>query len=222
MLTKEHADYLRTVAALIAVERPSAVEATELSNVATLIDAKVDSTKRSNEQYAELQAIGKGAAESITEMVAALECDYDRLDELKEMQRDYLADQQNSEEDRAEPDLSDEEKEELKELREAAGDCESREDAEQRIHENSLSVQVRSSEWHEVGAEPAPPDEFEILLGTGGPATRIIGEFNEHGEPTRAQIQAQDWGTPWTDYRGDTIEQETLLTYCRCFVFSAE
>ncbi len=52
---------------------------------------------------------------------------------------------------------------------------------------------------------------------TGGPATRIIGELNEHGEPTRARLQVQDWGTPWTDYRGG--DQETLLTYARCFYF---
>lgn len=100
----------------------------------------------------------------------------------------------------------------------AALECdESREDAEQRIHEDPLSVEVRS-DWYTPGeANPDMANEFLILLGTGGPATRIIGELNEYGEPTRARLQAQDWGTPWTDYRGG--DSDTLLAYCRCFYF---
>lgn len=177
----------------------------ELENQAA-IDAKRfdDSTK--------LQAIGKSAFDSIAEMVAALEVDYDRLEELREW-RTNLKDSP----DTTTP-MSAGEIEELAELEEAAGDCENRDDAEQRIMEDPLSVQVRG-DWHSIGDQENlnAPAEFEILLGTGGPATRIMGELDENGQPTRAWIQAQDWFLPWTDYIGG--DSETLLTYCRCFYF---
>lgn len=153
----------------------------------------------------ELQDIGKSAFESIAEMVAALECDYDRLEYLKAgLESEGIIDI--------------EAREELHELQVAAGDCESRDDAERRIQEDPLSLQMRGG-WYEYGTEPADaatPVEFELLLGTGGPATRIIGEL-DRGQVTRARLQAQDWFQPWTDYVG--ADQDTLLTYCRCFYF---
>lgn len=163
---------------------------------------------------AKLQEIGKSAYESIAEMVAALECDYDRLEELR-------ADRDTAQEDSESALIAflAENEEELKELEEAAGECTSREDADQRIQEDPLSVEMRG-DWYGYGTEPADaakPVEFTILLGTGGPATRIMGELDDHGQPTRAWIQAQDWFQPWTDYIGG--DSETLLTYCRCFYF---
>jgi hypothetical protein len=172
----------------------------------------------SDEKYEALQAIGKAAAESLAEMVAALECDYDRLEELRTELADWECD----------PDLPElrrdhwaiaypMESDELKELEEAAGECTSREEAEQRIQENPLSLQVRSG-WYTPGAVSSA-EEFELLLTTGGPAVRIIGELDAYGEPDRARLQTQDWGTQWTDYMGDAISQDELLTYCRCFCF---
>lgn len=177
-------------------------------NAQFVLWSDIPDTSERDKKYQALQDIGKSAAESLAEMVAALECDYDRLEELRE---------QMSSKEVMDPD----ETEELRQLEEAAGDCESREDAEQRIHEDPLSVEVRSG-WHspgEAGADVSAPEEFCILLSTGGPATRIIGELNEHCEPTRARLQAQDWFTVWTDYTGDAISQDDLLTYCRCFYF---
>jgi hypothetical protein len=58
--------------------------------------------------------------------------------------------------------------------------------------------------------------QFVILLSTGGPASRIQGELS-NGEPRRAWLEVQDWGTPWTQYFG--IKQDTLLAYARCFYF---
>lgn len=47
------------------------------------------------------------------------------------------------------------------------------EDAEQMIHEDPLSVLVRDG-WREPGGHTDEgPEEYEILLSTGGPATRI-------------------------------------------------
>jgi hypothetical protein len=94
---------------------------------------------------------------------------------------------------------------------------EAREEAEQTIQEDPLSVRVRSG-WHNPG-EKASNEEFEILLCTGGPAVRIIGELSEHNEPERAKIEFQDWFTSWMDYPLDSEEEEDVLTYCRSFYF---
>lgn len=153
--------------------------------------------------------IGQPAAESIAEMVAALNCDYDRLEELR--------DDRDSHEDGAKAwtEANQDEAEELAELEKAAGDCESREDAENRIMEDPLSLQVRGG-WHGLGEE-SEDAEFELLLGTGGPAVRIMGELRD-GEPYRAWLEVQDWGKPWTRYYN--VESSTLLDYCRVFCFA--
>ena len=92
-----------------------------------------------------------------------------------------------------------------------------REQAEQTIQEDALSVEVRS-DWYQPG-ESAEPSEFMILLCTGGPACRIIGELDQYKQPSSARIEYQDWGTPWTEFRLDAEQEETLLTYCRQFWF---
>lgn len=90
-----------------------------------------------------------------------------------------------------------------------------RDDAEQRVQEDALSVEVRSG-WHTPGGDYPGAADFRILITIGGPAVRIMGEL-EDGEPTRAWLEVQDWGTPWTQYFG--ASQETLLAYARCFYF---
>ncbi len=164
-----------------------------------------------------LKETGHCAAASIVEMVAALECDYDRLGELRDELKQADEDLENgcciletSEMGAM--------RVEMKELEDAAGECESREDAETRIQEDALSVLVRCG-WHEPTncGDAIKPEEFELLLCTGGPAVRILGELNEHCEPSRAWLEVQDWGTPWTRYFD--IEQDTLLAYARCFYF---
>lgn len=156
------------------------------------------SDENNRETYAKLQDIGRDCASCLAEMVAALNCDYDRLE--------YLKDNVSG------PD----ETEELTELQAAAGDCESRDDAEQRIQEDPLSIEL-SGTW--VLGETPVADRALILLGTGGPATRIVCELDDDREPRRAWVEAQDWGTAWTEYTGDVISQDDLLTYCRCFYF---
>lgn len=90
-------------------------------------------------------------------------------------------------------------------LTQIANDCESEDEAQERIRQDALEVKVRS-EWHYPGDEDVKPDQFYILLCTGGPAIRIIGELDEYGQPVRAWLEYQDWGTPWTERvnnRGD-------------------
>lgn len=138
----------------------------------------------------------------LREMLAAVAADYDRLEELRDMDAD---------------DMSPDEEAELAELEEAAGNCANEDDARQRIQEDPLSIQVRSG-WYSPGEDSPAPEEFEILLSTGGPAVRILGELDERGEPSRAWIQWQDWGTPWTDYYEPGMRDE-CLEYASHFYF---
>lgn len=157
--------------------------------------------------------IGSNAMASIREMVAALECDYERIEELKEERDGYDGFETDGPETWEEcyPDDA----EELKELEEEAGECESREDAEQRIMEDPLSLQFRSG-WCN-SKEEMEPEEFELLLATGGPAVRIIGEIRD-GQAHRPILQVQDWFTPWTEYFEEGAS-DVLEAYCNCFCF---
>lgn len=112
---------------------------------------------------------------------------------------------------------------------------EANEEARRAIEEDALSVQVRSG-WYQPGAaiEDTTPSEYEILLCTGGPACRIIGELDEHGQPSTARMEVQDWFQPWTEIRPlverkitaeypgcqENYDSEPiLLDYARCFYF---
>lgn len=104
-------------------------------------------------------------------------------------------------------------------------DTERDDDAERAIHEDALSVEVRSG-WYVLGARDADtkPAEYCILLCTGGPACRIVGQLSEHGEPETAVMEVQDWFQPWTAMRPqvapDNYDSEpTMLAYARCFYF---
>lgn len=161
--------------------------------------------------------------ESIAQMVAALECDYDRLEELRDERSDWLAEnpgrfiEPNDPRDGARWALAfPDEAEELAELSEAAGEYESLEDAERAIREDPLSVEVRTG-WYPPGDDKPDPEEFQILLCTGGPAVRIRGELDQWAEPASARLQYQDWFTPWTDYL--ETDEATLLAFCREFYF---
>jgi hypothetical protein len=161
-----------------------------------------------------LKETGRCAAASIIEMVAALECDYDRLEELREERRSHMDMLITGNEQLQWSDTS--LAEELAELEEAAGECTSAEDARLRIQEDALSVEVRA-DWHAVGDIPDVVNgQFVLLLSTGGPASRIRGELS-NAEPRRAWLEVQDWGTPWTQYFD--ISQDTLLAYARVFYF---
>jgi len=142
--------------------------------------------------------------ESIVAMLAAVDVDYDRLDELRELK--------NGAADDGEP-MDDDDVQELQELETAAGDCTDQDDAQQRIYDDPLEVQVRS-DWTNPG-EDLTPSEFCILLCTGGPAVRIVGELSERGEPCRAWLEYQDWGTPWTHFVG--ADSDTLVRYASNF-----
>ncbi len=83
--------------------------------------------------------------------------------------------------------------------------------AREAIQEDPLSFQVRSG-WYSPGSEDNEPEEFELLLSTGGPATRIIGDI-DRGNLTNPRLQAQDWFTGWQDIRTSSEEDEALQRY---------
>jgi len=152
------------------------------------------------------EAQARAQLASVVAMVVALDCDFDRLEELRD---------QKDDED-AEP-LTLDEVEELEELEAQANGCSDQEDAERAIDEDPLDVMVRS-DWTAPGEE-LTPSEFMILLCTGGPAVRILGEMNQQGDPGRAWLEFQDWGTPWAHLSGiSSDEAEALVRYASRFI----
>lgn len=195
-------------------------------------------------KHEELMEIGKNAMGAIRDMVAALECDYDRLEELRDEWSDLQEQIKDATAERDAAFKAGDDHETLAELNEAVGDaneaakqwqdenmqefadleaaakatgneCKDREDAEQQIMEDPLSTEYRSG-WVTDKAD-MQAEEAKILLATGGPAVQIIVELDD-GEPTRAYLQVQDWGTPWTDYYEEGIG-EVLMKYVSCFCF---
>ena len=97
-------------------------------------------------------------------------------------------------------------------------DDEAREAAQERIQESPLSVQVRSGWCNSKG--DMEPEEFTILLCSGGPAVRIYGELGRYSEPDSARLEYQDWFTPWEPLCDMSEDQEqALLRYCQQFYF---
>ena len=90
-------------------------------------------------------------------------------------------------------------------------------DPEEAIAEDPLEISIRS-DWRTPGGD-SYETEYKILLCTGGPAVRIIGELGEYSDPQTARIEYQNWGTPWTELWTDAEEEEAMLTYARQFYF---
>lgn len=159
------------------------------------------------------EAQAEAQYQSLCSMLDAVDVDYDRLEELRDMKADHEADMIDTLDPKpfnvAHPD----EAEELETLQADAGDCTDEDDARQSISEDPLEVTVRSG-WVTPGEEMTA-DDFAILLCTGGPAVRIRGELDNNGTPCRAWMEYQDWGTSWTQYFG--AEHSRLLAYAQHF-----
>lgn len=174
-------------------------------------------TEKTNEQ--ELQEIGANAYESIKEIVDALTVDYDRLEELRGVRQAFIDDWEDENEDTGDADNArsewetayPDEAQELAELEEQAGDCDDQETARRRIEEDPLSLRIfgerTNGEWE--------ADNYELLLSTGGPATRIVGEIGNSGDPSTARLEVQGWFTPWTEFH--KVDRDILLAYASVF-----
>lgn len=87
------------------------------------------------------------------------------------------------------------------------------------IRESPLSIEVQS-EWHVPGENNDKPSKYMILLTTGGPALRIIGDLDNYCQPESAELEWQDWGTPWTtiwNHEETSIDEDVLLQYASYF-----
>ena len=106
---------------------------------------------------------------------------------------------------------------------EEAGDDEARDIADEEIQNDAISVEVRSG-WHSPGSTDGSqtPAEYKILVCTGGPAARIVGDLSEHGEPENAVLEVQDWFTPWARFDVTKKQNAALEAYARCFWFGTE
>lgn len=159
-----------------------------------------------------LDEIGRNAYSSIKEMVAALQLDWERLEVLRGERDDWDAEDAGLEWAAQFPD----EAAELAELEAATNDCDDADTARDAISEDALSVEVRTGWYSPYDGEGAEPEEYCLLLATGGPAVRIIGELCGR-EPSTARLEVQDWFTPWTEYI--EADQDILLAYAACFYF---
>lgn len=170
-----------------------------------------------DQKYESLKKTWRACMDSIHDMVNALNCDYDRLDELKGLRDSW--EPANKKEHRAGwAKCNPQEAEELQELEDQAGDFTDREDAETRIQEDPLSIEFRSG-WVTDKSE-MQAEEFCILLSTGGPASRIVGEIRD-GQAHRPRLEVQDWGTAWTEFQHTSEDIEALEAYCACFSFES-
>jgi len=96
------------------------------------------------------------------------------------------------------------------------------EEARDRAQEQALSVEVRCTEWLTPGDDyAAGPDEFRIIVCTGGPHVEIRGTLNKWSEPEdNAEIYGQDWFTHLEPLQGlSEADREALDWFCRLFYF---
>ena len=102
----------------------------------------------------------------------------------------------------------------LKDLQAATEGFESVEDAEERIQETPLSVEVRSG-WG--SATELQPEEYRIVLCCGGPHVEIRGDLNQYQEPCTAVMLMQDWGTPLTEFH--EADEDVLVQFAQKFYY---
>ena len=70
------------------------------------------------------------------------------------------------------------------------------EELETQIQEDPLSIDQIDHNFRCDG------DTWEVLMSTGGPATRLIVETDPDGDVTWATYEFQDWGEGWTPAPG--------------------
>lgn len=78
------------------------------------------------------------------------------------------------------------------------------------IENGHYGIQVRSG-WHDLGENP-DPEEYIVILGGGGPASRIWGELEDR-TPTTAEFEYQDWFKPWTRAELTSEEKDILVQW---------
>lgn len=87
------------------------------------------------------------------------------------------------------------------------------------IYEAPLSILVRDG-WRNPTTRSEGPEEYEVLLTTGGPGLRLTGKLDGHDQPDDwPRLEYQDWGTPWTEYLPAREHREALQKFASCFYY---
>ena len=84
-------------------------------------------------------------------------------------------------------------------------------DATEQLQEMPLSVEL-------IAVHPNyEACEWAILIGTGGPADRVLVQTDMGGEIDNATYQYQDWFQPWT--KASNQDRELVERFARVFYF---
>lgn len=92
------------------------------------------------------------------------------------------------------------------------GHYEWQEEMQERLQQMPLCVELQSINVRQETCE------WEILLGTGGPADRVLVVTDYSGNVEDATYQYQDWFTPWTDARNQDFDM--VRSFASVFYFS--
>lgn len=99
-----------------------------------------------------------------------------------------------------------------------AGTDEAAEAALNAIYEDPLSVEVLYG-WRNAGSSPGNPEEYRIVLTTGGPHIEIRGKLNVHNLPATASLIFQGWFEPEIMYPESEEDEKILLEYASQFYY---
>jgi hypothetical protein len=84
-------------------------------------------------------------------------------------------------------------------------------DATEQLQEMPLSIEL-------IAVHPNyEACEWAILIGTGGPADRVLVQTDMGGEIDNATYQCQDWFQPWT--AASNQDRELVEQFARVFYF---
>ena len=89
---------------------------------------------------------------------------------------------------------------------------------------------LEKRDMDELKAYPTPPEPVRLVMAavlfvkrircwsfhTSRPSAKVIVRPTPLGEPSRAWLEYQDWGTPWTRFYD--ADQSTLLAYASHFI----
>lgn len=167
------------------------------------------------DNHAKQQAAAQYA--SIAALVHAYNLDWVKYESLLDLRADHEFDMREANDPKPFEIAYHDEAESLAEFEQAKADteCDSQESVQDRIQETPLEICIRSG-WVSC-QDDMQAEEFMILLCTGGPAVRIMGELDHNNNVHRAWIEYQDWGTPWVQYFD--ADQDTLIEFCNHFYF---
>lgn len=175
------------------------------------------------EKNARAREQARAQYEFIEGLIRAYDVEWDRLGELREARDDFVEDRLREIEGETKElaiaswrELNPDDAQELEELEKIAGEYDSQAEVYQMIKDDPLEVSVRSG-WGSP-YETLEPEEYRILLCTGGPAVQITGDLGGRWhEPQTARLEFQDWFTWWEEF-SDGVDESVLLRYASFFL----